>query len=68
MIFDDKDSPLEKYVLKFPRYLTSPIVEIEVGEGEDQKVLKAHQTLLLESPFLKQSVDEFNESGPVSYD
>ncbi|KAJ5286923.1 hypothetical protein N7478_002609 [Penicillium angulare] len=65
MTFDnEKTLPLRDDPLTFPRFLTSPVVEIEVGEGDGQMILTAHQTLLLESPFLKQLVDEFDESGP----
>lgn len=46
-------------------YLTSPIVELVVGHGDNETVLMAHQNLLLESPFLAESISNFNESGPV---
>ncbi|KAJ5232771.1 hypothetical protein N7468_005727 [Penicillium chermesinum] len=46
------------------RFLTSPIVEIEVGEGDDKTTLTAHQTLLRESPFLEELVNQFEDSGP----
>ena len=52
--------------LTLPSFLTSPIVEIVVGQGEDETVLTAHQTLLLESPFLSDFVGKFDASGPVS--
>jgi hypothetical protein len=46
-------------------YLTSPIVELVVGKNEHKTSLTAHQSLLLESPFLAQAVAAFSESGPV---
>jgi hypothetical protein len=46
-------------------YLTSPIVELIVGKDEHKTSLTAHQSLLLESPFLAQAVAAFSESGPV---
>lgn len=46
-------------------YLTSPIVELIVGKDEHETSLTAHQSLLLESPFLAQAVAAFSESGPV---
>lgn len=49
-----------------PSFVTSPIVEIVVGRGDDETVLTAHQTLLLESPFLSEFVNKFKSSGPVS--
>ncbi|KAK9652850.1 hypothetical protein HCH54_002794 [Aspergillus fumigatus] len=45
-------------------YLTSPIVELIVGKDEHKTSLTAHQSLLLESPFLAQVVAAFSESGP----
>ncbi|KAJ5733367.1 hypothetical protein N7493_002153 [Penicillium malachiteum] len=48
----------------FFQSLISPIVEFIVGDGENETLLKAHQNLLLESPFLKQKIDEFDSSSP----
>ena len=47
------------------RYLTSPIVELTIGNGETKTTLTAHQRLLLESPFLAERVSVFDSSGPV---
>lgn len=48
-------------------FLTSPIVEIAIGKDESsQTILTAHQTLLIESPFLSEFVNKFEASGPVS--
>ncbi|KAJ5591756.1 uncharacterized protein N7459_002125 [Penicillium hispanicum] len=47
-----------------PSFLTAPVVEIVVGQGENETVLTAHQPLLLESPFLSEFVDRFEASGP----
>jgi hypothetical protein len=47
-------------------FLTAPIVEIYVGQGEKQTKMTAHQTLLLDSPFLSEFVDKFDSSGEVS--
>lgn len=57
----DKASPLI-----FRSYLTSPAVELIVGHGDNKTVLAAHQTLLLDSPMLAESIANFNESSPVS--
>ncbi|RHZ58471.1 uncharacterized protein CDV56_107090 [Aspergillus thermomutatus] len=57
--------PKKKPGLHFLDYLTSPIVELVVGQGEDKTSLTAHQSLLLESPFLAEAVASFSESGPV---
>lgn len=47
-------------------FLTSPIVEIVVGQGDNETVLTAHQNLLHDSPFLSELVSNFEASGPVS--
>ncbi|PYH95359.1 hypothetical protein BO71DRAFT_203098 [Aspergillus ellipticus CBS 707.79] len=49
--------------LQFLDYLTSPIVELIVGSGDTKTTLSAHQSLLLESPFLAEKVTAFRESG-----
>ncbi|KAJ5712672.1 hypothetical protein N7493_009140 [Penicillium malachiteum] len=46
------------------RFLTSPIIELVIGEGESETVLTAHQDLLLESAYLKQLIDAFDDSSP----
>ncbi|KAJ6015044.1 hypothetical protein N7540_009635 [Penicillium herquei] len=48
----------------FFEFLTSPVIEFVIGEGENETVLKAHQNLVLKSPFLKQLIDEFDSSSP----
>ncbi|KAJ5888814.1 hypothetical protein N7495_008855 [Penicillium taxi] len=45
-------------------YLTSPMVELLVGEGENKTVLAAHQNLLAQSPLLADHINKFNASGP----
>ncbi|KAJ5547016.1 hypothetical protein N7494_004601 [Penicillium frequentans] len=57
------DPPKKKNTDKFLDFLTSPTVEIIVGQGEDKTVVTAHQTLLLESPFLNEFVGKFGTSG-----
>lgn len=44
----------------------SPIVELIVGQGEDQTTLMAHQNMLKESPYLAEFIDGFTGSSPVS--
>lgn len=56
-----------KNPLTYNSYLTSPIVEIIVGQGENETTLTAHQTLLLESPFLAETVNKFSETEPVCF-
>ncbi|KAJ5637287.1 hypothetical protein N7490_007166 [Penicillium lividum] len=45
-------------------FLVSPFVDIVVGQGDDETVFKAHQSLLLESPFLNEFVKHFESTGP----
>lgn len=47
-------------------FLTSPIVEIIVGKGDNETVMTAHQSLLMEAPLLAEFVKYFEASGPVS--
>ncbi|OQE13891.1 hypothetical protein PENFLA_c042G01950 [Penicillium flavigenum] len=48
----------------FLDFLTSPIVEIIVGKGDDETVMTAHQSLLMEAPLLAEFVNNFDASGP----
>ncbi|CAG8889511.1 unnamed protein product [Penicillium egyptiacum] len=48
----------------FLEFLTSPIVEIIVGKGDDETVMTAHQSLLMEAPLLAEYVEKFEASGP----
>lgn len=45
-------------------FLTSPIVELVVGSGDEKTAMTTHQSLLLESPLLSDQVKAFGE-GPV---
>ncbi|KAJ5750861.1 hypothetical protein N7533_007889 [Penicillium manginii] len=58
-------APVQKTAgFNFLNFLTSPIVEIAIGEDDNQTILTAHQTLLIESPLLSRFVDKFEASGP----
>ncbi|CAG8232627.1 unnamed protein product [Penicillium nalgiovense] len=48
----------------FLDFLTSPIVEIIVGEGDDETVMTAHQSLLMEAPLLAEFVNNLEASRP----
>ncbi|KAL3456326.1 hypothetical protein BJX64DRAFT_294198 [Aspergillus heterothallicus] len=50
-------------VSHFLNFLTSPIVELIVGLGDERTAMTAHQSLLLESPFLAEQVKAFAD-GP----
>ncbi|KAJ5485341.1 hypothetical protein N7539_005329 [Penicillium diatomitis] len=56
-------APKKSAGFKFLDFLTSPIVEIHVGEGTGAQVLTAHQALLLDSPFLAKLVEKFDGSS-----
>ncbi|KAI9774698.1 MAG: hypothetical protein M1835_006003 [Candelina submexicana] len=46
----------------FIDYLKSPIVELLVGEGDQQTILNSHQALLTKSPYFKEAVEAFGEN------
>lgn len=48
--------------INFLDFLTSPIVEIVVGAGDNETSIKAHQNLLVQAPFLAELVDKLE--GP----
>lgn len=50
----------------FMSYLTSPIVTLVVGQGDNTSVLTAHQSLLVQSPWFAQACEQFVEDGRVS--
>lgn len=52
--------------IPFIDYLTSPIVTLIVGSGENETVLTAHQALLTQSPFFRDECDRFTDDGSVS--
>jgi hypothetical protein len=66
MHLPSREAGLVNSLLTSLSFLTSPIVEIIVGEGDKQTTLTAHQTLLLDSPFLTEFVNKFDSTGPVS--
>ncbi|MCJ1400971.1 hypothetical protein MMC11_004182 [Xylographa trunciseda] len=47
----------------FVDYLKSPIIELLVGQGEDQTLLTAHQALLTKSPFFADAVAQFSDEA-----
>lgn len=47
--------------LKFIDHLKSPVVELVVGQGDDQTVLTAHEGFLKESPFFSEAVAAFKD-------
>lgn len=50
----------------FISYLTSPVVTLIVGAGENETILTAHQALLVLSPFFKEACAQFSDDGSVS--
>ncbi|KAF2489270.1 hypothetical protein BU16DRAFT_531593 [Lophium mytilinum] len=53
--------PEEEKRVTFLDYLKSPIIAIEVGTGEDQTILHAHQDMLIKSPYFAEKCAEFSE-------
>jgi hypothetical protein len=50
----------------FTDYLKSPVVELVLGEGDDQTLLTAHQALLVSSPFFEEKCSHFGIDTKVS--
>ncbi|KAJ9258266.1 hypothetical protein DTO195F2_5308 [Paecilomyces variotii] len=53
--------------LKFIDHLKSPVVELVVGQGDDQTVLTAHEGFLKESPFFSEAVAAFKDGEAFQY-
>ncbi|RYP66615.1 hypothetical protein DL770_008774 [Monosporascus sp. CRB-9-2] len=47
----------------FVSYLTSPVVTLIVGSGENETILTAHQGLLIQSPFFAEACANFTNDG-----
>lgn len=52
--------------IPFVDYLTSPVVTLIVGTGEQETFLTAHQALLIQSPYFEAQCDAFTDDGSVS--
>ena len=52
--------------VSFMSYLSSPIVNLLIGQGADQTLLSAHQALLAKSPYFEASCQSFVDDGSVS--
>lgn len=50
----------------FIDYLKSPIVELLIGQAEDQTRLSAHQALLVQSPWFEEACAQFGDDSSVS--
>lgn len=50
--------------LTWTSYLKSPIIEILIGQGDQQATLTAHQDLLTQSPFFEQKCADFAAGAP----
>ena len=47
-------------------YLSSPIVQLHIGQGDDLKVLTCHQALLIKSPWMAEACAQFGPDTTVS--
>lgn len=61
---DDEDAVVPTQVT-FIDHLKSPVVELLIGEGEDQTLLTAHQALLVQSPFFEDACSQFSDNAVV---
>ncbi|KAH9900456.1 hypothetical protein F4778DRAFT_143444 [Xylariomycetidae sp. FL2044] len=49
--------------IPFISYLTSPVVTLLVGSGNEETILTAHQALLLQSPYFADACAAFTDDG-----
>lgn len=49
----------------FVDHLKSPIIQLLIGEGNEQTILTAHQALLVRSPFFEEACAGFSETTLV---
>jgi hypothetical protein len=47
------------------QYLSSPIVTLLIGNGDNEQILTAHQALLTQSTFFAEQCAEFTDDGSV---
>lgn len=52
--------------ISFISYLTSPLVTLIVGSGDNETILTAHQGLLVRSPYFAEACAAFSDDGSVS--
>lgn len=53
--------------INFISYLTSPLVTLIVGSGDNETILTAHQGLLVRSPYFAEACAAFSDDGSVIY-
>ncbi|KAK3334561.1 hypothetical protein B0H65DRAFT_437073 [Neurospora tetraspora] len=59
---ESADSPPPPRVT-FLQYLSSPIVTLIVGTGDQETILTAHQSLLVQSPWFAEACADFTDDG-----
>ena len=62
---DDEEEAVIPTRVLFVDHLRSPIVELLVGEGENQALLTAHQALLVQSHFFEDACSQFSDNAVV---
>lgn len=53
--------------ISFMTYLTSPLVTLIVGSGDNETILTAHQGLLARSPYFAEACAAFSDDGSVGF-
>lgn len=64
--FAEEQEEEEQARQTFADYLSSPVVSLLVGKLGEEKVLTAHQALLVKSPYFKDLCAGFADDGSVS--
>lgn len=65
--FAEEQEEEEQARQTFADYLSSPVVSLLVGKLGEEKVLTAHQALLVKSPYFRDVCATFADDGSVSF-
>jgi len=63
--FQNEEEEARPARITYVDYLRSPIIELNIGQGDEQTILTAHQALLVQSPFFAEACAQFGPSTSV---
>jgi hypothetical protein len=66
--FQNEEEQTKPARITYIDYLKSPIIELNIGQSDEQTTLTAHQTLLVQSPFFAEACAQFGPSTSVRND
>lgn len=64
---EEEEEPAVAVRVTYVDHLRSPIVELTVGQDDTKTILRAHQALLVQSPFFEEACSQFSSDTPVWY-